>query len=141
MAGTVTLTVVGGACPGQEYEFRGRTVCTVGRSDDCRVHLPNNWLHVNVSRRHCLLDVDPPLVRVRDLGSRNGTFVNGELIGQRPCGLLAEHADPARLHFHPLHDGDEIRVGDTVFLVTVSGGDEAEGERYHDPCGSEVLVG
>jgi len=30
-----------------------------------------------------LLDINPPDIRVRDFGSKNGTFVNGEKIGQR----------------------------------------------------------
>ncbi|KYC36281.1 hypothetical protein WA1_52005 [Scytonema hofmannii PCC 7110] len=35
------------------------------------------------SRYHCLLDINPPDIRVRDFGSRNGTYVNGKKIGQR----------------------------------------------------------
>ena len=38
-------------------------------------------------RRHCLLDINPPDIRVRDFGSLNGTYVNGTMIGQREQDL------------------------------------------------------
>ena len=120
MPARITLTVVAGEPMGREYVFSSPTVGTVGRGSDCLVRLPNDGDHLNVSRRHCLLDIDPPVVRVRDLGSRNGTFVNAQIIGRRPRaeypGLVAGLLFP----FFPVHDGDEIRVGDTVFRVTTS---------------------
>jgi pSer/pThr/pTyr-binding forkhead associated (FHA) protein len=72
-----------------------------------------------VSRRHCLLEIDPPSVRVRDIGSRNGTFINGEMIGQRP----EEEAEGVGGPIFPereLTNGDELRVGDTVFRVSIN---------------------
>jgi pSer/pThr/pTyr-binding forkhead associated (FHA) protein len=38
---------------------------------------------MRISRYHCLLDINSPDIRVRDLGSLNGTIVNGKKIGQR----------------------------------------------------------
>jgi serine/threonine-protein kinase len=53
-----------------------RTVVgTVGRASDCLIRLPSDLEYCIVSRHHCLLDIAPPEVRVRDLGSLNGTFV------------------------------------------------------------------
>ncbi len=50
----------------------------VGREEDCHLR-PNSDL---VSRHHCVFTVDDFTVRLRDLGSTNGTFVNGErLVG------------------------------------------------------------
>jgi predicted component of type VI protein secretion system len=46
----------------------------VGREEDCHLR-PNSDL---VSRHHCVFTVDDFSVRLRDLGSTNGTFVNGE---------------------------------------------------------------
>lgn len=64
-----------------------------------------------MSRRHCLLDIDPPFVGVRDLSSLNGTYVNGRNIGQRekrtPLGEIE------------LHDGDRLIVGNSQFLIEV----------------------
>ena len=48
----------------------------VGREEDCHLR-PNSDL---VSRHHCVFTVDEFTVRLRDLGSTNGTFVNGERI-------------------------------------------------------------
>ena len=48
----------------------------VGREEDCHLR-PNSDL---VSRHHCVFTVDDFTVRLRDLGSTNGTFVNGERI-------------------------------------------------------------
>src|SRR5262249_5557233 len=84
------------------------------------LRLPDDAVHADVSRRHCLLDIDPPAVRVRDLGSRNGTFVNGRLIGQRGEGRPPEEADPRGGADYALKESDEIHVGHTVFRVVVS---------------------
>ncbi|HWL06983.1 MAG TPA: FHA domain-containing protein [Planctomicrobium sp.] len=48
----------------------------IGREEDCHLR-PNSDL---VSRHHCVFTVDDFTVRLRDLGSTNGTLVNGERI-------------------------------------------------------------
>lgn len=52
-------------------------VCVIGRSSDCEAPINDP----NASRRHASLRVDGPNVVVEDLQSRNGTFVEGRLIG------------------------------------------------------------
>ena len=51
-------------------------VTVVGRQQKCDLCIP---LMV-VSRRHCEINQDGGVLRVRDLGSRNGTLVNGKKI-------------------------------------------------------------
>ena len=119
MSATVTLKVVEGPQRGAEFVYRLPTLCTVGRGQDCSLRLPNDVLNSTVSRHHCLLEIDPPLVRVCDLGSLNGTFVNGEPIGQRePYGRIADLGVPFVPDL-PLEDGDELRVGANVFRIGV----------------------
>jgi pSer/pThr/pTyr-binding forkhead associated (FHA) protein len=69
----------------------------VGRGPECHVR-PNSEL---ISRQHCLLRVHGDDVLVRDLGSTNGTLVNGKR-------LLAERA---------LHNGDILQLGPLVLQV------------------------
>jgi pSer/pThr/pTyr-binding forkhead associated (FHA) protein len=104
--------------------FKHRTIGTVGRAGNCYIQLPGDLLHQNVSRHHCLVDIDPPEVRVQDLGSRNGTFVNGVNVGQRRHEALPEDTVEEEWPVIPLGDGDEFRVGDTTFRVAIS--EEAE---------------
>ncbi|MFG2606388.1 protein kinase [Streptomyces sp. NPDC048514] len=104
MTARVTVSVHTGTGVG-EYGFSTPETCEVGRSAECRIRIPDD--HRAVSRRHCRLDVDPPLLRVRDLGSSYGTHVNGERLGP-----LVER---------PLTDGDEVRIGDVRLLITVTG--------------------
>src|SRR5262245_57603572 len=108
MSGRVTLTVLLGSHREGEYVFEEPAVCTVGRAPDCDIPLPANLLHADVSRRHCGFEIDPPAVRVRDLGSFNGTYVNGERIGQRPRDLAPEEVDPTAFPERELHDGDVV---------------------------------
>jgi serine/threonine-protein kinase len=119
MPATVTLTATQGKLLGKQFVFEQRTTCIIGRSNDCHPRIPNDEDHRTVSRHHCLLDINPPDIRVRDFGSRNGTYVNGQKIGQRTDKQAPEEA--ARLTFpeHDLHDGDLIQLGDTVFQVSV----------------------
>nr|WP_315792081.1 FHA domain-containing protein [Fischerella sp. JS2] len=38
----------------------------MGRSNDCNPKLPNDEDHSTIFRYHCLLDINPPAIRVRD---------------------------------------------------------------------------
>lgn len=118
MSTRITLIATAGPLTGQEYAFTGRTLCLVGRSSDCQLQLPGgDELALTASRRHCLLDIDLPFARVRDLGSLNGTFVNGQKVGPREKGRPAHQADPAETE---LHDGDVLAVGNSQFLIDMS---------------------
>jgi pSer/pThr/pTyr-binding forkhead associated (FHA) protein len=120
MSARVKVTVKDGVMPAREYVFGNRTVCTVGRGQDCDVQMPADFLHQSISPHHCVLDIDPPNVRVRDLGSRNGTFLNGKKIGQRrQHGLTTERAEAPDLTECPVNPGDMIQLGESVLEVTV----------------------
>jgi pSer/pThr/pTyr-binding forkhead associated (FHA) protein len=117
----VTLIITRGPLAGQRYAFAKPTTCVVGRARDCTIALPAETEHRDVSRRHCQLDISPPAVRVRDLGSLNGTYVNGRKIGQRDSQTASAEADAAGSQAVELSAGDEIQLGDhTAFQVTVA---------------------
>lgn len=118
----VTLTVVTARLEPSEYVFDERNTCILGRATDCAPRLPNDRAHRTVSRHHCLLDINPPDVRIRDFGSLNGTYVNGVKIGQRERGQSPEEAAGVPYPEHDLVDGDEFRLGDTVVRVGVRKG-------------------
>lgn len=96
----VTLVVVAGPHAGREFAFDRHDTFLVGRSRDAHLQLSPDDPYF--SRRHFLVEVNPPRVRVVDLGSRNGTLVNGR-----------------RVDAAELRDGDEVAGGHTVFRVCV----------------------
>lgn len=113
----VTLTVMEGSLKKKELVFAHPARCLIGRAEDCDLRIPGDAGHLDVSRYHCELEVDPPSIWVRDVGSLNGTFVNGRLIGRR--SRAADESDSGPSAAHELHEGDELMVGDTVFQVHV----------------------
>jgi len=135
----VLLTVTHGPLGGNVYRFDERSTCVVGRAPDCSPRLPNDDEHRMVSRHHCLLDVNPPDIRVRDFGSLNGTYLNDVRIGaRRPDQSPAEGAATA-FPEHDLRDGDEIRLGDTVFSVEIRSGLPRTGVLVRcAQCGTDV---
>ena len=70
-----------------------------GRGPECHVR-PNSEL---VSRQHCLVNVSEQGISLRDLGSINGTLVNGYRVRDK----------------QELHDGDRIQLGPLAFLVHI----------------------
>lgn len=116
---TIKLKMTQGTFPDKEYVFGNRTTLTVGRAPDCYLRLPNDLANGMVSRHHCVFDINPPEIRVRDLGSRNGTFVNGRLIGQRDPQRPPADTITSDQPDHPLREGDEVRIGNTVLRVEV----------------------
>jgi pSer/pThr/pTyr-binding forkhead associated (FHA) protein len=94
----VKLRIVQGRPQGKSMLFpRGEYV--FGRGDECHVRPNSDW----VSRQHCLLRVTAEGAFLRDLGSRNGTLVNG-------ARLLDERH---------LEHGDQVQVGPLVFEVVL----------------------
>jgi transcriptional regulator with GAF, ATPase, and Fis domain len=59
-----------------------------------------------MSRRHCLIQCENGVVNIRDLGGRNGTFVNG-----------------ARVEKQELQNGDHISIGASVLIFLIAHGD------------------
>jgi serine/threonine-protein kinase len=98
----VTLTVTEGPHRGRSFDFTQHDTFLVGRSPEAHFALPDKDPYF--SRVHFLVEVNPPLCRLLDLNSHNGTQVNGR---------RAQSAD--------LRDGDEIRAGHTVLRVSITG--------------------
>jgi CBS domain-containing protein len=123
MNGEIVLTVRNGLLAGNTYVFKERQTCIIGRADDCDIRLPRA-AYPDISRHHSLLAIDPPRVSVSDLSSRNGTRVNGVLIGQReeecPAQETAADLRAALLDRFQLCDGDELAVGSIVFRVHIA---------------------
>jgi hypothetical protein len=77
---------------------RPRTV--VGRKPECNIRVPVS----SVSREHCEVLLGETEVKIRDLGSSNGTYINRE-----------------RVQESALKAGDLVGVGPAVFVVRIDG--------------------
>src|SRR5687767_2443420 len=95
----VTLNVVAGPQTGRTFSFEQHDTFMIGRSEDSQFCLPHDRFF---SRHHCLIEIAPPQAFLRDLGSTNGTFVNG-----------------LRVETSYLKHGDRIQGGETVLEVAV----------------------
>ena len=97
----VSLNVVAGPQTGRSFTFDQHDTFMIGRSEDAQFCLPQDRFF---SRHHCLIEIAPPQAFLRDLGSTNGTFVNG-----------------LRVDTAYLKSGDRIQGGETVLEVDVAG--------------------
>jgi pSer/pThr/pTyr-binding forkhead associated (FHA) protein len=120
MSSKVTLTITSGNLKGREFIFDTRTTCIIGPAKDCYPKIPDDEKHRRISRYHCLLDIHPPDIWVRDFGSKNGTFVNGEKIDQREAHQTPEEAAQIQFPEYDLQGGDEFTLSDTSFRVGVA---------------------
>ncbi len=105
----------------ENFVFEERDSCMIGRSKDCWIRVPAS-IDQMISRRHCLMDINPPDIRIRDYGSLNGTRINGKVIGRRKKGLSAEEGiqlAEGNATDHDLAHGDTVKLGNTVFEVEV----------------------
>lgn len=103
----VKLSIIKGGLNGTEYSYSEKEALILGRQSDCSIVLPEN----TVSRYHCMIEVNPPNVTVRDFGSLNGTFLNDEKIGQRDKEKSAEEARNEMYNEFPLKPGDTLGLG------------------------------
>jgi CBS-domain-containing membrane protein len=80
---------------------------------------------MDISRHHCLLDIDPPHVTVRDLGSLNGTWINELPVGWRAGAPARPGKGVAQGEARPLQDSDALRVGQIIFRLRTSAANDA----------------
>ncbi|AKF07701.1 GGDEF domain-containing protein [Sandaracinus amylolyticus] len=87
------LVVIAGANVGEMYPVGGGLV--IGRGADADIRVMDD----EISRRHARIAVLGKDILVEDLGSKNGTFLNGTAVRRKA-----------------LQDGDKIQVGATTVL-------------------------
>jgi pSer/pThr/pTyr-binding forkhead associated (FHA) protein len=92
----VKLVLEKGAHKGQTFRLCTKETI-VGRRRGCNLRIPSQ----SVSRRHCRLIFDNDYLTVEDLGSVNGTLVNGKLVAKPTI----------------VHPGARLTVGSITFLV------------------------
>jgi DNA-binding NtrC family response regulator len=100
----IHITLHDGSLPPPRYRFEGDAV-TIGRSSECDLVIAD----LELSRVHARLRREAEGWVLVDLGSRNGTWLNG-----------ARVAGP-----EPIGDGDEVVLGRATLAVSLSGGDLA----------------
>lgn len=92
---------------------------TIGRESGCDVRIPDPV----VSRQHCEIVLDGESIVLRDLGSLNPTFVNGQPVASGK-----------------LRVGDEIRIGRVVFFITCSDAGALGAEDKSDQLPADTLA-
>ena len=95
------LVVYKGALAGSRWPVSGKAM-TLGRAQDCDIVLPER----QISRYHARIEQDDSGYLLRDLGSKNGTYVNGEAVRGQP---------------YRLRDGDEIELAAVLQMGFVAG--------------------
>ncbi|MDX2024002.1 MAG: GGDEF domain-containing protein [Deltaproteobacteria bacterium] len=101
------LVVIYGQDLGRKYNLESPTL-VLGRSSKCDIQIDQE----SVSRAHSKIMNQGKTIRIRDLGSTNGTYVNDEQIEERT-----------------LTDGDLIKIGRTIFKFLSGGNIE---RAYHE---------
>ena len=96
------LRFISGKYQGGEFPLRPHREIIIGRSSDLDMVLVEDM----VSRKHAKITTDETTVTIQDLGSTNGTFVNGEKVRK---------AD--------LKDGDRILIGTSIIKIVFVDGE------------------
>ena len=76
------------------------SVTVIGRRHSCDLCIPL----MSVSRKHCQLNYDDGVLKIRDLDSRNGTYLNGKRIDEAV-----------------IQAGDSVKIGPLTFVLQIDG--------------------
>jgi pSer/pThr/pTyr-binding forkhead associated (FHA) protein len=113
------LRFISGKYQGGEFPLRPHREIIIGRSSDLDMVLVEDM----VSRKHAKITTDDQVVTIQDLGSTNGTFVNGEKVRK------AE-----------LKDGDRILIGTSIIKMVYVEGDATNNALSETEARSKMAV-
>ncbi len=113
------LRFISGKYQGGEFPLRPHREIIIGRSSDLDMVLVEDM----VSRKHAKITTDDQGVTIQDLGSTNGTFVNGEKVRK------AE-----------LKDGDRILIGTSIIKMVYVEGDATNNALSETEARSKMAV-
>lgn len=113
------LTVIAGPDQGTVFVIPEGTPFLVGRGHATATQLSDPW----VSRSHCRIETVGGILRLTDLGSKRGTFVNGQ-----------------RIFDCELRSGDSIRIGTTELRFEAEPAESRTSRRGTEAVGREPLA-
>lgn len=90
------IVIVSGPDQGKDISLQGEKPCSIGRKSTNDLVLSD----INASREHAMLEKRGDILNLIDLGSRNGTFVDG-----------------IRIEQYELEAGDQFMIGENLFRV------------------------
>lgn len=88
---------------GSRFRLSPGTTLEIGRSAAVGISLPEV---MSISRKHARLRYIGPVVTIEDLGSTNGTYVNGQPIHGKTVLRSGDRFQTAAVHFKFLHEAD-----------------------------------
>jgi predicted Ser/Thr protein kinase len=116
MPATVHLQVRSSDGTSKSFALTEHDTFLLGRMADCHLCVPGD---PQVSRHHFLLEACPPMASLRDLGSMNGTHINGKKCGGREKGETPEQGALRQYPSIDLKHGHRITVGQSTIEVRV----------------------
>lgn len=96
------LILIRGTPQGKKYSLKGHRRFILGRDKSAEIQLDD----ANVSRQHSQITIEDEKIYIADMGSRNGTFLNDEAIGNAKVELAKE---------------DMIKLGSTILKYLPAG--------------------
>lgn len=96
---TITVSVIAGATKGFAHTLTKARVVMGRKGGGADIEIDDQ----EISRWHCAIEVKPDVVKLRDLDSTNGTYIEDE-----------------RVRAAELQHLSEFRIGSTVILVTIT---------------------
>ena len=105
MSDVYALKFISGKYQGGEFPLKGDKQLIIGRSSELDIVLVEDM----VSRKHAKITLNAGKITIEDLGSTNGTFVNGE-----------------KVKTSRLKEGDRILVGTSILKLVKAGANAVE---------------
>jgi len=104
----LALRFISGKYQGGEFPLEEGKEIVIGRSSELDMVLVEEM----VSRKHARIRMAGGIISIEDMGSTNGTFVNGEKIQKAQ-----------------LKEGDRVLIGTSILKVVAIGADDAQSRR------------